>query len=184
MPLIKFKPTTPTRRFGNVSDFSEITVKKPYKPLTYMRKQSAGRNSHGHITSRHRGRGHKRRIRIVDFRRNRYGDAAYSAFLISEESYLNKKGVYAYVLETAVMYIGRCKDTMRKRINHGYGKIHPKNCYLDGQATNCHLNLKITAAKANIELWLCPIDSNNEIEKTERELILRHKPPWNIQRYL
>lgn len=76
MGLIKFKPTTPTRRFGNVSDFAEITTRKPYKPLTVSARKSGGRNNHGHITSRHRGGGHRRRLRIVDFRRNRYGDPA------------------------------------------------------------------------------------------------------------
>ncbi|MCM8775371.1 MAG: 50S ribosomal protein L2 [Candidatus Omnitrophica bacterium] len=73
MALIKFKPTTPTRRFGNVSDFSEITTDRPYKPLTEPLKKTGGRNAHGHITARHRGGGHKQRLRLVDFRRNRYG---------------------------------------------------------------------------------------------------------------
>ena len=73
MPLIKFKPTTPTRRFGNVSDFSEITTKKPYKPLTEIKKSTGGRNANGHITARRRGGGHKRRYRIIDFRRNQFG---------------------------------------------------------------------------------------------------------------
>ena len=73
MPLIKFKPTTPTRRFGNVDDFADITATKPYRPLTECKKSSGGRNSNGHITSRHRGGGHKRRYRLVDFRRIRHG---------------------------------------------------------------------------------------------------------------
>lgn len=73
MPLIKFKPTTPTRRYGNVSDFAEITHHRPYKPLTEPVKRTGGRNLHGHITSRHHGGGHKQRYRIIDFRRNRYG---------------------------------------------------------------------------------------------------------------
>ncbi len=73
MPLIKFKPTTPTRRFGNVNDFAELTTTKPYKPLTESIRRGGGRNSNGHITARRRGGGHKRRYRIVDFRRNRFG---------------------------------------------------------------------------------------------------------------
>ena len=73
MPLIKFKPTTPTRRFGSVSDFAELTQDRPYKPLTEPKKRSGGRNNNGHITSRHRGGGHKKRYRLIDFRRNRYG---------------------------------------------------------------------------------------------------------------
>lgn len=73
MALIKFKPTTPTRRFGNVPDFTELTADRPYKPLTVARRRSGGRNSNGHITSRGRGGGHKRRLRIVDYRRNKFG---------------------------------------------------------------------------------------------------------------
>lgn len=73
MPLIKFKPTTSTRRFGSGPDFAEITTARPYKPLTEPKKRSGGRNAHGHITSRHRGGGHKKRYRLVDFRRNRFG---------------------------------------------------------------------------------------------------------------
>jgi len=72
VPLIKFKPTTPTRRFGNVSDFAEITKSKPYKPLTEIRKRTGGRNMHGHVTSYHRGGGHKRRIRVIDFKRGKH----------------------------------------------------------------------------------------------------------------
>ena len=76
MGLNKFKPTTPTRRFGSVSDFEGITTAKPYKALTYMKKDSGGRNSHGHITCRHRGGGHKRRYRIVDFKREKHNTKA------------------------------------------------------------------------------------------------------------
>lgn len=73
MGLIKFKPTTPTRRFGNVADFAELTTDKPYKPLTVAKRSTGGRNANGHITARRRGGGHKRRLRLVDFRRNKYG---------------------------------------------------------------------------------------------------------------
>lgn len=73
MPLIKYKPTTPTRRFGNVSDFAELTRDRPWKPLTEPLRRRGGRNSHGHITMRRRGGGHKRRYRLVDFQRTRLG---------------------------------------------------------------------------------------------------------------
>jgi len=72
MGLIKFKPTTPTRRFGSVSDFAEITTDKPYKPLTVIKKRTGGRNLYGHITTYHKGGGHKRRLRLVDFKRLRH----------------------------------------------------------------------------------------------------------------
>lgn len=72
MGISKYKPVTPTRRFGSVSDFAEITKRKPHKPLTVSKKRTGGRNNHGHTTCRHRGGGHKKRIRIVDFKRNKY----------------------------------------------------------------------------------------------------------------
>jgi large subunit ribosomal protein L2 len=72
MALKKRKPTTPTQRFSSVSRFQEVTTTTPYKPLTVMKKSSGGRNAHGHITCRHRGGGHKRRIRLIDFKRNKY----------------------------------------------------------------------------------------------------------------
>lgn len=73
MALIKFKPTTPTRRFGSGPDFSELTTNRPYKPLTMPHPSQGGRNADGHITARRRGGGHKRLYRIVDFRRNKFG---------------------------------------------------------------------------------------------------------------
>lgn len=73
MGLIKFKPTTSTRRFGSVADFAELTTDKPYKPLTLPKRSTGGRNANGHITARRKGGGHKRRLRLVDFRRNKYG---------------------------------------------------------------------------------------------------------------
>ena len=113
---------------------------------------------------------------------NKYGDLTYSTFAIADEAYLNTKGVYAYYVSNELKYIGRCRDSMKKRLNQGYGKIHPKNCYIDGQATNCHLNAKITQAGDGVSLWLCQIESDQEIEMIEPQLIRRYSPPWNIQR--
>ncbi len=72
MPLKKYSPTTPSRRFATVSTFEEITSSKPERRLTKPLKKNAGRNSSGRITVRHRGGGHKRRYRVIDFRRNKY----------------------------------------------------------------------------------------------------------------
>jgi large subunit ribosomal protein L2 len=68
-----YKPTSPGRRFVTVSDFAELSTDRPHKKLTEGKNRSAGRNSDGHITSRHRGRGHKRRYRIIDFKRDKPG---------------------------------------------------------------------------------------------------------------
>ncbi|NQV06059.1 50S ribosomal protein L2 [bacterium] len=73
MGIKKYKPTSPGRRFRTVSDFSEITKTEPEKSLIAKKSSSGGRNSYGRITSRHRGGGHKRRYRIVDFRRVKDG---------------------------------------------------------------------------------------------------------------
>jgi large subunit ribosomal protein L2 len=69
MAVRKRKPTSPGRRFQTVSDFAEITKSTPEKSLLVPRSSTGGRNSYGRKTSRHRGGGHKRRYRIVDFRR-------------------------------------------------------------------------------------------------------------------
>lgn len=73
MAVRKLKPTSAGRRFQTVSDYSEITKKKPEKRLIDKKSSSGGRNVHGRITSRHRGGGHKQRYRIVDFRRTKDG---------------------------------------------------------------------------------------------------------------
>jgi large subunit ribosomal protein L2 len=73
MGVKKLKPTSPGRRFQTVSDFDTITTSKPEKSLLAPKTRSSGRNSYGRITSRHRGGGHKRRYRIIDFRRNKDG---------------------------------------------------------------------------------------------------------------
>ena len=73
MGVKKYKPTSPGRRFRTVSDFSEITRSKPEKSLIDKKTSTGGRNSYGRMTSRHRGGGHKRRYRVVDFRRTKDG---------------------------------------------------------------------------------------------------------------
>ncbi len=71
MAVKRFRPTTPTLRYKTVSSFKEVTKKKPEKTLVVPLKSSGGRNNQGRMTSRHRGGGHKRMYRIIDFRRNK-----------------------------------------------------------------------------------------------------------------
>src|SRR5438093_9714720 len=73
MGVKKFKPTSAGRRFQTVSDFEELTAEKPYKPLIAKKTRSGGRDNKGLIAVRHRGGGHKRRYRIIDFRRDKDG---------------------------------------------------------------------------------------------------------------
>jgi len=70
MGIIKFKPTTPSRRHMSGPDFSEITKDRPEKSLLIPLKKSGGRNAYGRITVRHRGGGHKRMLRLIDFKRD------------------------------------------------------------------------------------------------------------------
>lgn len=70
MGIRKYKPTTPGRRFSSVSDFAEITRDHPEKSLVRPLSKTGGRNSYGRVTSRHRGGGHKRAYRLIDFRRH------------------------------------------------------------------------------------------------------------------
>jgi large subunit ribosomal protein L2 len=73
MPVRKFKPTSPGRRFMSVSTFEEITKTEPEKSLLEPVAKKGGRNNNGRITTRHQGGGHKRRYRIVDFKRQKDG---------------------------------------------------------------------------------------------------------------
>lgn len=73
MGIKQYKPTNPASRGQSFSTFEELTTARPYKPLTQGKKRIGGRNNKGRITVRFRGRGHKRRYRIVDFRRDKRG---------------------------------------------------------------------------------------------------------------
>ena len=73
MAIRRVKPTSPGRRFQAYSSFEEITKTKPEKRLLKAIKKSGGRNAKGRITSRHRGGGHKRHYRVIDFKRDKIG---------------------------------------------------------------------------------------------------------------
>lgn len=73
MAIRKVKPTSPGRRFQAYSSFEEITKSKPERPLLRVVKKTGGRNVHGRITTRHRGGGHKRHYRMIDFKRDKTG---------------------------------------------------------------------------------------------------------------
>lgn len=73
MAIRRVKPTSPGRRFQSYSSFEEITKTKPEKQLLKVIKKSGGRNANGRITCRHRGGGHKRHYRVIDFKRGKNG---------------------------------------------------------------------------------------------------------------
>src|SRR5262245_46382569 len=73
MGIRTYKPTSPGRRFVTTSDFEEVTKAKPDRSLTTKPTKSGGRNNNGRITTRHVGGGHKRRYRVIDFKRQKDG---------------------------------------------------------------------------------------------------------------
>ena len=73
MSVRKLKPITPGQRFRVVNGFDAITTDKPEKSLLAPKKRTGGRNNRGKMTMRYKGGGHKRRYRIIDFKRNKTG---------------------------------------------------------------------------------------------------------------
>ena len=110
---------------------------------------------------------------------NKYGDLKYSLFSLKNEHHHTLKGVYFYYLNDELKYVGRCKDSMQKRVNNGYGKISPKNCFIDGQSTNCKVNALVTKHKDSIALKIFVMSDNKAIEVLESRLICEIEPVWN-----
>src|SRR5882672_8401141 len=75
MPIRKFKPTSPGRRFMSVSGFDEVTTDEPEKTLIESLPTHAGRNNQGRITTRHQGGGYRKLYRKIDFKRDKHGIA-------------------------------------------------------------------------------------------------------------
>jgi large subunit ribosomal protein L2 len=73
MPVKTFRPLTPSTRYITISDYSDITKRRPEKSLVVIRKKTGGRNTHGRVTARGIGGGHKQKIRLIDFKRNKHG---------------------------------------------------------------------------------------------------------------
>src|SRR5438445_813351 len=113
MPIRRYKPTSPGRRFMSVSTFEEITKTTPEKSLLEPVTKKGGRNNNGRITTRHQGGGHKRRYRIIDFKRLKDGVPAKVAAIeydpnrsarIALLHYLD--GEKAYILAPAQLRVG------------------------------------------------------------------------------
>jgi large subunit ribosomal protein L2 len=113
MAVRRYKPTSPGRRFMSVSSFEEITKSTPEKSLLAPIKKTGGRNNNGRVTTRHQGGGHKRRYRIVDFKRRKDGVPAKVAAIeydpnrsarIALLHYVD--GAKAYILAPAGLRVG------------------------------------------------------------------------------
>ncbi len=111
---------------------------------------------------------------------NRYGDETYSRFYLRDAEWLGRKGLYCYALGEMIVYIGQSRDSFGKRINQGYGNISPKNCYLDGQATNCHVNSLVTRHRDGLRLFLSEVNDLSRLDGLEKRLIQMFQPAWNI----
>lgn len=113
---------------------------------------------------------------------NDYGDSIYCKFRMVDNQFSEHKGIYVFKNNGQIKYIGRVKGehNFYQRINMGYANISPKNCYIDGQSTNCHVNSIINSCKGDVNLFILPLGSDEEIIKTERWLINLVKPDWNI----
>ena len=114
MALRKYKPTSPGRRFRSVSTFEEITKTEPEKSLLEPVKRKGGRNNQGRITTRHQGGGHKRRYRVVDFKRRKDGVPAKVAAIEYDPNRSARiallhyaDGAKAYILAPAGIRVGQ-----------------------------------------------------------------------------
>src|SRR5438270_6850443 len=73
MPIKTYRPLTPSLRFKTTLVNDEITTDRPHKPLTQIKQRTGGRRNSGDLTSWHRGGGHKRKLRSIDFKRDKFG---------------------------------------------------------------------------------------------------------------
>ena len=73
MPIKSFRPITPTLRFQTKLVNDDITTDKPYKPLLEVKQRTGGRNNTGKLSVRHHGGGHKQKLRLIDFKRDKFG---------------------------------------------------------------------------------------------------------------
>src|SRR5271165_6330112 len=128
MPLRNRKPTSPGRRFQSVADFAEITRDRPERSLVAPLPTSGGRNNYGRKTSRHRGGGHKRQYRLVDFRRNKDGIPAVVA-AIEYDPNRNARIALLHYLDGEKRYIlAPSQVKVGDRLQSGQGaEIRPGN---------------------------------------------------------
>ena len=102
---------------------------------------------------------------------NELGDKLFCEFKINER--LNDKGIYCFLIDKEIKYIGRCIDNFGKRINQGYGKIYPKNCFIDGQITNCKINSTVNSLKnVTFGIYIMNDKTTDEIKNLEKEILL------------
>lgn len=132
MGIKKYKPTSPGRRISNVDDFEDITQNTPLKNLTMAKKRKAGRNSSGKITIRHRGGGAKRRIRLIDFKQDKFDIPAKVETIEYDPNrnsrialVLYKDGERRYIVATDGLKVGDTVISSQKEIEVKSGNRMP-----------------------------------------------------------
>jgi hypothetical protein len=113
---------------------------------------------------------------------NKYGDLQFCEYSISR--FKEDKGIYCYISNDLIVYIGRSKKTFIERFKD-YGKITPYNCLIDGQATNCNINAKVNLLEnVSVGIYSMKDASDIEIDNLEKLIIknLKHRYDlWNVQ---
>lgn len=112
---------------------------------------------------------------------NANGDLTYRDFSIEAPDRLDEKGLYVFLVDGEIKYIGKTTSSFGQRFNRNYGRIHPRNCYLDGQSTNCRLNHLVAEHAADVAVYLYALSDNGQIGRLEDALIAEHQPEWNVQ---
>lgn len=112
---------------------------------------------------------------------NGNGDLTYRDFSIEAPDLLDKKGLYVFLVDGEIKYIGKTTSSFKQRFNQNYGRIHPRNCFLDGQSTNCRLNHLVAEHADGVAIYLCALTDGTEIDRLEDALIGTYQPAWNIQ---
>lgn len=111
---------------------------------------------------------------------NKYGDNIFCKYKIND--FLNDKGIYCYIIDNEIKYIGRCRKTFKSRINNEYGKISAYNCLIDGQATNCHINSLVNSLESvYVGIYEMTDKYDQDIIKLEKYILSQKKFDWNIQ---
>ena len=125
---------------------------------------------------------------------NPFGDKSFCKFKIEKNKLTESCGLYFFECKSELKYIGSTKQSFFKRINTGYGNISPRNCYRNGQSTNCKINSNLNyflenSEQKDIKFYVLPIKDKEKILSTEMELIRKATSGlgynlWNTQHHL
>lgn len=110
---------------------------------------------------------------------NRHGQGPFCRFNIPKLT--DNADVYAITVDDSVVYIGECQNFRERYGPRGYGVIHPRNCFVGGQSTNCKVNARVLEAtlRSSIpDLWFMPESLRNR-KLVEADLVSEFLPPWN-----